>query len=62
MDFSSFFGTVACALCFFDAEANEVTGQKKEAVPPQHYLSPNQIKPNYLISLVFGSTKVNPFV
>ncbi len=23
------------------------SGNKKEAVPPQHYLSPNQIKPNY---------------
>jgi len=22
--------------------------KKNEAVPPQHYLSPNQIKPNYL--------------
>lgn len=25
-----------------------VKGKKNEAVPPQHYLSPNQIKPNYL--------------
>lgn len=24
------------------------TNKKNEAVPPQHYLSPNQIKPNYL--------------
>jgi hypothetical protein len=24
--------------------------KKNEAVPPQHYLSPNQIKPNYSYS------------
>jgi hypothetical protein len=26
--------------------------QKNEAVPPQHYLSPNQIKPNYSLCLL----------
>jgi len=27
--------------------------QKKEAALPQHYLSPNQIKPNYLLLYLF---------
>jgi hypothetical protein len=28
-------------------DKQEGMGQKKEAALPQHYLSPNQIKPNY---------------
>ena len=31
-------------------------GKKKEAALPQHYLSPNQIKPNY----IFRKTSSNP--
>jgi len=33
--------------------------QKKEAALPQHYLSPNQIKPNYLLLFLFRSCYTN---
>jgi hypothetical protein len=36
--------------------------KKNEAVPPQHYLSPNQIKPNYFRRNFFRFTKVIRFV
>ncbi len=39
--------------------------QKNEVAPPQHYLSPNQIKPNYCslyFRPAFYATKVKGFV
>ncbi|MDX2069435.1 MAG: hypothetical protein SFV55_13495 [Haliscomenobacter sp.] len=32
-------------------------GKKKEAALPQHYLSPNQIKPNYIFRKTSSSSK-----
>jgi hypothetical protein len=32
-------------------------GKKNEAVPPQHYLSPNQIKPNYSFANLLSADK-----
>jgi|GEM_PF-2867955 len=34
-------------------------GKKNEAVPPQHYLSPNQIKPNYSFVKLLSADKGN---
>ncbi len=43
----------------------DTRGKKNEAVPPQHYLSPNQIKPNYsfveLLSCPKGKTALCQF-
>ena len=38
--------------------SKESSTKKNEAVPPQHYLSPNQIKPNY--SLKICAPKIKP--